>query len=133
MASPSIAWFRADLRLADQPALAAAVARGGPVLPVFIHSPDEEGAWAPGAAANWWLHQSLAALDASLRERGSRLILRQGPALEGLQQLARDSGADAIYWCRRYEPAVVARDTTIKAALRAAGLEATSFNGNLLV
>ena len=131
--SASIVWFRNDLRIADQPALAAALARGAPVLPVYIHAPDEEAAWAPGAASNWWLHQSLAGLDERLRSIGSRLILRQGPALETLRQLARECGADAVFWCRRYEPAVVARDTAIKATLRAEGLEATSFNGNLLV
>ena len=133
MASLSIVWFRLDLLLADQPALAAALARGDALLPVFILSPEEEAEWPPGAASNWWLHHSLAALDASLRERGSRLILRRGPSCGTLLELAQETGANAIYWSRRYEPAVVARDTQIKAALRAAGLAASSFNGNLLV
>ena len=74
--APVIVWFRQDLRLADNPALDAAVNRGGPVLPVFIWSPDEEGDWPPGGASQWWLHQSLTALEGSLRARGSRLILR---------------------------------------------------------
>jgi hypothetical protein len=51
MNSPAtILWFRQDLRLADNPALRAAVARGAPVIPIFIWSPDEEGAWPPGGA-----------------------------------------------------------------------------------
>ena len=61
--SPSILWLRLDLRLADNPALHAAVARGGPVVAVFLHAPEEEAPWAPGGASRWWLHQSLAALD----------------------------------------------------------------------
>jgi len=48
---PSLVWFRCDLRLADNPALSAAFKRGGPVVPVFIHSPEEEAPWAPGGAS----------------------------------------------------------------------------------
>ena len=58
----TIVWFRQDLRLADNPALAAAALAGGPVIPVYILAPDEEGAWAPGGASRWWLHYSLARL-----------------------------------------------------------------------
>jgi deoxyribodipyrimidine photolyase len=39
---PSIVWFRLDLRLTDDPALAAAIQRGGAVVPVFIWAPEEE-------------------------------------------------------------------------------------------
>ena len=105
-ASGSLLWFRQDLRLADNPALLAAVRRGGPVIPVFIWSPEEEGRWQPGAASRWWLHQSLAQLDASLRQRGSRLIIRRGPTLEAIRELLDHSGATAVYWNRRYEPTV---------------------------
>jgi deoxyribodipyrimidine photo-lyase len=125
-------WFRSDLRLADNPALAAAIQRGGPVVPVFIHAPEEEAPWAPGGASRWWLHQSLRDLDAALRERGSRLVLRRGPALETLRAVARETGANAVFWNRRYEPAVIARDAKAKEALKAEGLDAHSFNAALL-
>ena len=78
MSETTLLWFRLDLRVADNSALLAAVGRGGPVIPVFIWSPEEEGSWQPGAAARWWLHQSLTRLDSSLRERGSRLVVRRG-------------------------------------------------------
>ena len=65
----SIVWFRQDFRLADNPALVAAVNRGA-IIPVFIHAPEEEAPWPPGSASKWWLHQSLAALAARLREWG---------------------------------------------------------------
>jgi deoxyribodipyrimidine photo-lyase len=126
-AASSIVWFRQDLRLADNPALLAAVRRGGSVLPVFIWSPEEEGRWAPGAASRWWLHQSLAQLDASLRRRGSRLIIRHGPARETIRELVSQSGATAVYWNRRYEPAAIERDRRIEAALSRDGLIAQSF------
>ena len=76
--SIALVWFRRDLRLADNPALHAAIESGARVIPVFIWSPDEESPWAPGAASRWWLHHSLIALSDDLRERDSRLIIRQG-------------------------------------------------------
>ncbi|MBX7256513.1 MAG: DNA photolyase family protein [Candidatus Hydrogenedentes bacterium] len=129
----SIVWFRHDLRLEDNPALHAAIGRGGPVVPVFIWAPEEEGAWPQGAASRYWLHQSLASLDASLRKLGSQLIMRRGPSLDTLRSLVRETGATAVYWNRRYEPAAIARDAAVKSALRDDGLTVDSFNSTLLV
>lgn len=132
MAVPlTLVWFRHDLRLEDHPALTAAAERGT-VVPVFIWSPDEESPWAPGAASRWWLHHSLAALQADLRARGSRLIIRVGPAQAQLEELLLETGADAVYWTRRYEPAVRARDEAIAARLLANNVEARDFGGSLL-
>ena len=140
--SATLLWLRQDLRLADHPALQAAIVRGAPVIPVFIWAPDEEAPWAPGAASRWWLHHSLTALQRDLEARGSRLVIRavgaDGTAgadstLEVLRALLRETGATAVHWSRRYEPAVVARDRIIKDTLRAEGVEARSFNAALLV
>jgi deoxyribodipyrimidine photo-lyase len=131
-ASPSLLWFRQDLRLSDNPALTAAIARGGAVIPVFIWAPEEEGAWPPGAASRWWLHQSLTALSADLEARGSRLIIRRGPSAPTIEEIASETGAGAVFWNRRYEPAAIARDTAVKTVLRSRGSSAESFNANLL-
>jgi deoxyribodipyrimidine photo-lyase len=48
--APALLWFRQDLRLSDNPALAAAVERRSPVIPVFVWAPEEEGDWPPGTA-----------------------------------------------------------------------------------
>jgi deoxyribodipyrimidine photo-lyase len=128
---PSLVWLRQDLRLSDQPAIEAA-ARRGPIIPVFIWAPEEEGAWPPGAASRWWLSQSLAKLSVELGARGSRLIVRRGPAARALDELTAETGAGAVFWNRRYEPAAIARDSAVKAKLRARGLTAESFNGSLL-
>jgi deoxyribodipyrimidine photo-lyase len=128
----SLVWFRQDLRLADQAALHAAIAAGGPVVPVFIWAPDEEGDWSPGRASRWWWHQSLAALEAALRRCGSRLVIRRGPTLATLRQLLAETGAGAVHWNRRYEPAIVRRDAAIKEALRAEGVAVQSHNAALL-
>ena len=125
----TIVWFRQDLRLQDNPALVAAVARGEPVVPVFIWDETGEGDWAPGGASRWWLHHSLAALDAALRERGLRLIIRSGESGAVLVELIKVTGATAVYWNRRYEPAAIERDTALKANL---GVEGKSFNAALL-
>jgi deoxyribodipyrimidine photo-lyase len=131
MSATTIVWFRNDLRLDDNPALAAAAARGA-VVPVFIWAPEEEAPWEPGAASRWWLHQSLEKLRVALGKAGAPLVIRRGPSLEALRKLAKESSATHVAWNRRYEPAVIARDTAIKKALVADGLAAESFNGSLL-
>ncbi len=129
----TLVWFRQDLRLTDNPALAAALESGAAVVPVYVHAPIEEGAWAPGAASRWWLHHSLERLGEDLARRGSRLTLRAEPqTLAALLALARECGAVRIVWNRRYEPAAIARDQDLKTALRAAGIHADSYNGALL-
>ncbi len=129
----TLLWFRADLRLADNPALVYAAARGEAVAPVFILDGEDKQAWAPGGASRWWLHGSLAALDRDLRELGAPgLILRRGRAEAVLAELVAETKATAVVWNRRYEPSAVARDARIKARLRADGLEVRSFNANLL-
>jgi deoxyribodipyrimidine photo-lyase len=127
----TILWLRHDLRLDDNPALVAAAARGA-VVPVFIWAPEEEAPWEPGAASRWWLHQSLEQLATAFAKLGVPLVIRRGPSLAALEKLARETSATHVAWNRRYEPAVIARDTAIKKALAAKGLEAESFNGGLL-
>ncbi len=132
MSRTALVWFRRDLRLTDNPALQAALDSGARIVPVYIHAPEEEAPWAPGAASRWWLHQSLAALELSLQRHGSRLVIRRGPTLPALQALVAATGAEAVYWNRLYEPALRERDAQVKAALRADGLGAESFNSALL-
>ena len=127
-----IVWFRDDLRVADNPALIAAVESGLPVVPIFIWSPQEEHPWEPGGASCWWLHQSLCSLDRSLRDVGSRLIIVDGASGEALVRLAENVQARSIFWNRRYEPAIIARDKKLKTSLRDSGIDARSFPGNLL-
>lgn len=132
LVSVALVWFRRDLRLQDNPALQAALDAGHVPVPVYIHAPHEEGDWAPGGASNTWLHRSLAALDADLRARGSSLVLRQGDSQSQLQALIEQTGAVAVYWNRKYEPATQPRDAKIKRALREQGIEADSYNGSLM-
>lgn len=130
--STAIAWFRQDLRLADNPALRAAASAANRVVPVYVWSPEEEGAWAPGGAARWWLQESLRALDARLRERGSRLLITRGPTVDALLAIARATGATQIFWNRRYEPAAMAVEAALEKQLAAAGLTGLGFHSSRL-
>ncbi|TCL09519.1 deoxyribodipyrimidine photo-lyase [Shimia isoporae] len=124
----SIYWVRRDFRLTDNAALTAAIRRGS-VLPVFICDPQVESL---GAAPKFRLDLALAAFEDRLGAMGSKLVMRRGKALDVLQDLARESGATAVYWNRLYDPSSVARDTDIKASLKADGLEVESFTGALM-
>ncbi len=127
--SPLILWFRRDLRLADHPALTAAVRSGRPILPVFIYDDVVE---THGAAPKWRLGLSVAALANDLERLGSKLILRRGPALDVLRSLITETGARAVFWSRLYDPASKDRDTKVKAALTSMDVSAQSFDGHLL-
>ena len=124
-------WLREDLRLDDHPALTAAIERGAPLHLVYVLDDDSPEVRPLGGAARWWLHHSLEALDAALREQGGRLHLRRGPAEDVIPAIVEEIGADAVHWTRRYGAAREV-DARIKSALRAAGLEATSFPGTAM-
>ena len=106
--------------------------RGYAPIPVYVHAPDEEAPWSPGAASRVWLHRSLTALDADLRRLGSRLLVCSGETFTELEKLVIESGAEAVFWNRLYEPSVIARDERIKTTLKACGLRVESFNSALL-
>ncbi len=125
---PSIVWLRRDLRLDDNPALAAAAARGTPVLPLFILDPEEE----IGGASLWWLHGSLAALSKSLARLGAPLVLRRGDPAQILPAVAEEANAGALFWNRCYEPRAVERDKLIGSTLTQRRIEVRSFAASLL-
>ncbi len=99
------------------------------MIPVFIH---DDAVAALGAAPKWRLGLGLEAFGRALADKGSRMILRRGPALEALQALVKETGASAVYWTRLYDPDAVARDTRVKSTLKEQGVEARSFGGHLM-
>ncbi|HBF32736.1 deoxyribodipyrimidine photo-lyase [Rhizobium sp.] len=128
----TILWFRKDLRLDDNLALSAAIALNQPIIAVYIREPSAAETGPLGAAQAWWLHHSLTSLAASLAKRGGRLILRSGAPAHVLDALIAETGADAVHWNRRYDPAGMAIDTEIKAHLRRSNVAAHSHRGFLL-
>ncbi len=127
--TPVILWFRKDLRLDDNRALVHAVAAGRPVLPLYIHEPDNGPL---GAAQSWWLHHSLVALGHALERRGSRLLLRSGAPQAVLSDLIAETGASEILWNERYDPAGIETDSALKSTLRYGGVTVYGFSGQLL-
>ena len=120
MAKPVILWFRNDLRLADHPALHAALETGQPVVPVYVL--DDGVPWAPGGATRWWLHGSLASLEAALKQRGAGLVLRRGAAADIITGLVTETGAVAVYTGAGVEPAARKLEAEIAGRLRDHGI-----------
>lgn len=129
--APSIVWLRDDLRVADNPALSAAVERGGAVVVVYLLDELSRGVRPLGGASRWWLHQSLARLAEELAVLGGALTLRRGAAVESILALVAETGAGAVYWNRRYG-AAREQDAALKSRLGDDGIAATSFPASLL-
>lgn len=124
----SIVWFRRDLRLTDNPALAAA-AGCGPIVPVFCH----ERALCTGRHGspnrNAYLLASLRELDESLRAAGSRLHHRHGDPATELRRLAVECGASAVHVNRDHTVHARRRDQRVERALADAGVKLVGHAG----
>ena len=123
----TIVWFRQDLRLRDNPALAAAAAKGA-VVPIFILDDATSANRRLGGASRWWLHHSLVALRDYLGE----LRLFRGVPRDLLPAIIETVRASALYWNRCYEPHAITRDKELKSLMQRLGVEVQSFNGSLL-
>jgi deoxyribodipyrimidine photo-lyase len=108
----ALVWFRNDLRLDDNPALAAALDAADRILPVYIL--DEQA----GGASRWWLHHSLTALAQDFARRGANLVLRRGDPARIIPELAARIGAASVHAARSYEPALREADRAVDAALK---------------
>lgn len=129
----SIIWFRQDLRLSDNPALAAALENHESVVPVFFLPQDQDADWSIGEASRWWLHHSLQALSHDISKLGSRLIIRRGSAQELLAEIAQQCSATDIYINEVYEPRGREGDSNISTALGEHGITVHRYHGNLLL
>jgi deoxyribodipyrimidine photo-lyase len=121
----SLLWLRRDLRLHDHPALDD----GGGVVPVFCFDDALlKGRHASGPRTQFLL-ECLADLDGSLGERGGRLFVRHGSPQRELPALARQLGVDTVHYTLDVGPFARARQADVRAALRAAGVEAVAHPG----
>jgi len=128
--STVVLWFRRDLRLHDHPALHEAVERARAVVPLFVL---DERLLEPAAPARaWFLRQTLRELDASLRARGSGLLVRRGDPGEVVPAVAREAGADVVLASRDVTPLSHRRDAAVSAALEEEGRHLALRSGLLL-
>lgn len=125
----AIHWFRRDLRLDDNLALTRSARAGERVVPAYIHPDLPES----GSGTHAWLVHSLRALDESLRERGSRLVVRIGAPEAELIRLAVDCGARVVTCTRDWAPAAMVEEHATAVALAGAGIELHVVEGQLLV
>ena len=129
---PVVVLFNNDLRVRDHAALAAAAEGGNPVIPLFMLDDAMAGEWVRGSASRWWLHESLTALSLSLAALGAPLVLRQGNTRSVVIDILRETGADAVYLSRGFEPWSEAFEHDLRTALRDEGASLKRFAGTLL-
>lgn len=100
----AIHWFRRDLRITDNTALAACAAAADEIVPVYILSDWQKTHRWTGSHRQEFLCGSLDALHESLHSIGGRLIIRQGESVRELVRLVRETGAEAVYFNRDPDP-----------------------------
>jgi len=128
----ALVWLRNDLRLSDNPALSAAFKHSEHVTALYINETDP-GLRHPGGASRWWLHHSLQDLSHRLAEHGVQLIVSTGKACQSIHAAISETGADAVFWNRRYSAGEIGVDLVIENALKAKGVAVQSFAANVLV
>ena len=120
---PFIYRFARDLRLDDHAGLAAAASRGAVVPLLIIDRPLQlRLARSPRRAA--FFCGAVRALDGELRERGSRLLVRRGPAGATIRNVARATGAAGVAWSAAYDGGTMDADQRLQSQLEEAGLTA---------
>jgi deoxyribodipyrimidine photo-lyase len=132
-----IVWFRSDLRLSDHPALHAAASSGAPVICLYVLDEESPALRPPkgrplGGAARWWLAQSLRALQQSLTAIGGSLVLRRGPVASIIAELARETGAETVFWNEIAQAPHQTVADQVATSLQAVGVASQSFPGDLL-
>lgn len=120
-----IHWFRRDLRLHDNPALAQALRySGGATLPVFVLDDAILQATRTAAVRVHFLLESLHALDAALHRHGARLLVLRGDPLPLLRDLIAHTGAVGVSWNEDYTPFARRRDHAVREMLAVRGVAA---------
>ncbi|MHA7275053.1 cryptochrome/photolyase family protein [Arthrobacter sp. Hz1] len=131
--APTLVWLRDDLRLSDNPALAAALdADTQDLIICFVFDEESDGIRPLGGATRWWLHHSLTSLSNAIEELGGQLVLRSGPGEYVIRGLVAETGAERVVWNRRYARPERTIDASVKSWCADNGVEATSYQANLL-
>ena len=115
--------FTRDLRLDDHAGLAAASAHGE-VLPVLVVDRALHARLANSPRRAAYYCKAVEALDAELRARGSRLIVRRGAAAQILKSLARAADAQTVAWSAAFDAAGMHAGEQLQSRLEEAGLRA---------
>jgi deoxyribodipyrimidine photo-lyase len=128
--TPTIVWFRNDLRLTDNPALNAAAANGD-IIPIFIYDVDAMDR-DYGSAQKWWLYNALSALKLDFKQKNIDFLIKKGDTGSILNDLIEKVGAKGIFWNRSYEKWSIDRDSKLKSSFKDKNLCVESFKANVL-
>ncbi|WP_129841370.1 deoxyribodipyrimidine photo-lyase [Streptomyces sp. RFCAC02] len=128
--SVAVVLFTADLRLHDNPVLHAAVGEADEVVPLFVVDSGVRGTGfaVPNRAA--FLADSLAALDAGLRARGGRLVVRRGGVVEETCRVAAETGARTVHTAAGVSGYADRREGALRAALQSDGRDLRVHDGS---
>ena len=132
MSRSSIVCFRNDFRLEDNPALNGAVSQKTSIVPVFIYDPSLIDDWSLGGASKWWLHASILDLKTQIKGLGGQFILKSGNTLKVIQELVQETGAQSVYWNRRYQSDEVKVDKAVKQWLQDQAIHVESYKASIL-
>ncbi len=124
--SLGLVWLRRDLRLQDNPALAAALAQCTRVLCVFVYDKAILDTLPRQDRRVEFIHASLLEVDAGVRaaagDAAAGLIVRHGLAQDEIPALAQALGVQAVFAAKDYEPQALQRDALVRQALQAQGI-----------
>ena len=118
----AIHWFRRDLRILDNSALHAASVGASAVVPAYVVSDWKDAHLWTGPKRQAFLCRNLASLAKNLETLDGRLVVRSGPAVEALEKLIVESGADALYFNRDPDPFGRAMEAKVEAMARRLGI-----------
>ena len=129
--TPTVVWFRRDLRVHDHPALSASASRG-PVIPLFVLDPGLLRGRFASPNRTWFLLGAVDALAAELEARGVPLSVRVGPATEVVPAFALAVGAGSVAISRELTPYGRLRDQAVADALASVGIDLRATSGVLV-
>jgi deoxyribodipyrimidine photo-lyase len=115
-------WFRSDLRLRDNTALAAAVRHAERLALVFVFDERILRGDGVGPPRLRFLLGCLGRLTQELAARGQRLLVRRGDPVRVVPALLRELRADRVTWNRDPGPYARSRDTKVRRAAARAGV-----------
>ncbi len=122
-------WFRRDLRVDDQPALAEAAARGD-VVALWVADPHLLSASHHRSPVRLrFLRACLEALDAELRALGIPLVVREGDPAVVVPEAAVEAGADLVHVTEDVTPYARRRDLAVESALGDTGVRFRAVGG----
>jgi deoxyribodipyrimidine photo-lyase len=128
----AIHWFRSDLRLRDNTALAAAAVRADQIALVFVFEDRLLLGSRVGPPRLRFLWDALEGLAGDLKRRGHRLILRRGDPVAEIPRLIRESGAELLSFNRDPGPYARLRDARIRTAVEKAGARVLDYKDRVL-